>query len=326
MDISGLNRREFLKLGGWLTAGALLPNPMAKVFAAGFESIQAGQVKIVWLQGQSCSGCSVSLLNTRDPEPADLLTRYISLVFHQTIGAAQGQTAMEILDTMRTQKGYILVVEGTIPMKLPEACTMAGRPFEQILKQLIPNAAFVVAEGTCAAFGGIPAAEGNPTGSASVGDFMSANGMPVERRLVNLPGCPGHPVSIVGTLAYLAAKGYPDPVHPRLLTPDMFFKNSTHDECPRYHYYEREIFAAYLGDPHGCLFKLGCLGPLTFNQCPHRQWNSGINWCIRASAPCISCSSPDFARRKDLPFYRKSEKYTAAADGRLPGQNHAKPD
>ena len=292
-----------------LTAGALLPGAMTEVLAAGFESIQQGLVKIVWLQGQSCSGCSVSLLNTRSPEPADLLTRYISLVFHQSIGAAQGKTAMDILDTMGREKDYILVVEGAIPMKMPEACTMGGRPFEQVLKALIPNAAFVVAEGTCSAFGGIPAAEGNPTGSASVREFMEANRLPTEKRLLNLPGCPGHPITIVGTLAYLAAKGYPNKIHPQLLTPDMFFNNSTHDECPRFHYYEREEYAAYLGDPHGCLFKLGCLGPLTFNQCPHRQWNSGINWCIRAAAPCISCSSPDFAKRKSLAFYRKSEKY-----------------
>jgi hydrogenase small subunit len=304
-----LSRREFLKLGGMFAAGALLPGTAVRVFAAGFESIQEGLVKIVWLQGQSCSGCSVSLLNTRSPNPADLLTRYISLVFHQSIGAAQGHTAMEILDTMAGQKGYILVVEGSIPLKIPEACTMDGRPFADILKQLIPNAAYVVAEGTCAAFGGIPAAEGNPTGSASVGDFMAASHLTIDKRLVNLPGCPGHPTTIVGTLAYLAAKGYPDQVHPQLLTPAMFFKNSTHDECPRYHYYERQQFAGYLGDAHGCLFKLGCLGPLTFNQCPHRQWNSGINWCIRAAAPCIGCSSPDFAKRKSLAFYRKGETY-----------------
>lgn len=309
MKTKGLNRREFLKLGGILTTGALLPATAAKVFAAGFESIQDGLVKIVWLQGQSCSGCSVSLLNTRSPDPADLLTRYISLVFHQSIGAAQGHTAMDILNTMRNQEGYILVVEGSIPLKMPEACTMDGKPFADVLQQLIPNAAYVVAEGTCATFGGIPAAEGNPTGSAGLQEFMAANKMTIDKRLLNLPGCPGHPSTIVGTLAYLAAEGYPDRVHPKLLTPDMFFKNSTHDECPRYHYYERQQFAAYLGDPDGCLFKVGCLGPLTFNQCPHRQWNSGINWCIRAAAPCISCSSPGFAKRKNLAFYRKGESY-----------------
>ena len=309
MNIKGLSRREFLKLGSIFAAGALMPASAIKVFASGFENIQQGLVKIIWLQGQSCSGCSVSLLNTCSPDPADLLTRYISLVFHQTIGAAQGHTAMEILDTMGRQDGYIVVVEGSIPMKMPEACTMGGRPFADILKQLLPNAAFVVAEGTCAAFGGIPAAEGNPTGSVSVQEFMAAHHMATDKRLLNLPGCPGHPISIVGTLAYLAAKGYPDQVHPKLLTPDMFFKNSTHDECPRYHYYERETFATHLGDPNGCLFKVGCLGPLTYNQCPHRQWNSSVNWCIRAAAPCIGCSSPEFARHKKMAFYRKGEGY-----------------
>jgi Ni,Fe-hydrogenase I small subunit len=40
----------------------------------------------------------VSLLNSVDPDPANLLTRYITLVLHQTIGAAQGQTFMDTLD------------------------------------------------------------------------------------------------------------------------------------------------------------------------------------------------------------------------------------
>lgn len=312
MDHKKLNRRDFMKLGGWLAAGALLPQSTARVFAAGFENIQKGLVKVVWLQGQSCSGCSVSLLNTKDPDPAALLTRFISLVFHQTIGAAQGKTAIQILETMEKQKGFILVIEGSIPMGMPEACTIDGRPFTEILKNHIPNAMFVVAVGTCASFGGIPAAEDNMTGATGVKDFMEKQGMPVENRLINLPSCPGHPISTVGTLAYLAAKGYPKQVHKTLLTPDMFFKTSTHDECPRYHYYEREVFAQYLGDPNGCLFKLGCLGPLTHSQCPHRQWNGGINWCIRAAAPCIGCSSPDFAKHKSLAFYRKSEKYLNA--------------
>ncbi|MBT8342227.1 MAG: hypothetical protein HKP58_16605, partial [Desulfatitalea sp.] len=128
MTVKGLNRREFLKLGGMITTGSMLPGVTAKVLADGFAGIQHGVVKIVWLQGQSCSGCSISMLNTRSPDPADLLTRYISLTFHQSIGAAQGKTAMNVLDAMAREKNYILVVEGAIPMKMPEACTMDGRP------------------------------------------------------------------------------------------------------------------------------------------------------------------------------------------------------
>ena len=305
MQLSTFSRRDFLKLAGILTASAALPDNFIQLFAEGLENL-TGPTKVVWLQGQSCSGESVSLLNSTDPDPADLLTHYISLVVHQNIGAAQGQTFMDTLDSVAKTKGYILVIEGSIPLKMPEACLIGGRSFESILANLIPNANAVLAVGTCAAFGGIPAAEGNPTGAASVKDVMVKHNLTWQNKLINCPSCPTHPKSIIGTLAYLAVRGYPD-VDKDLLTPKMFYGKSTHDQCPRYHDFERKIFAEHLGDPHGCLFKLGCLGPLTHTECPNRQWNSGVNWCIRASAPCIGCSWPDFCRNKDFPLYRLGE-------------------
>jgi hydrogenase small subunit len=86
----------------------------------------------------------------------------------------------------------------------------------------------------------------------------------------------------------------------------MFYQHSVHDECPRFHYWEKEFFAKQFGD-EGCLFKLGCLGPLSHSTCPRRQWNGGINWCIRAAAPCIGCTSELFGKIRDFPFYRKGE-------------------
>ena len=301
------DRREFIKLGSLLAASAALPGGFARIFAAGLEKLTSN-TPVLWIQGQSCSGDSVSLLNTQDPEPADLLTRYISLVFHQNIGAAQGQTFMDALDQAAQLPDYLLVVEGSIPLAMPEACVIGGRPVEQILVQLIPSAKAVLAVGTCSAFGGIPAAEGNETGAGSVQDLMKKYRLPWQGKLINCPSCPTHPKSIVGTLAYIAAKGYPQ-VDPDLLIPKMFYGISTHDQCPRYHYYERKIFAKHFGDAEGCLFKLGCLGPLTHTECPHRQWNNGVNWCIRASAPCIGCSSPYFAKKKSFPFYRIGENH-----------------
>jgi hydrogenase small subunit len=301
-----MNRRDFLKLGAFLAASASLPGKFATVFAEGLENM-ALHTPVVWLQGQSCTGDSVSLLNTLDPDPAGLLTRYISLVLHQTVGAAQGQTFMEVLDKANSIGNYLLVIEGSVPISMPQACVIGGRTFEDILLASIPKAKAVLANGTCATFGGIPAAEGNPTGAASIKEFMEKHNLPWKNKLINCPSCPTHPKSIVGTLAYVAAKGYP-PVDDELLTPKMFYANSTHDNCSRYHYFERKIFAKHFGDPDGCLFKLGCLGPLTHTECPNRQWNGGTNWCIRAAAPCIGCSSPHFAKKKDFPFYRIGEK------------------
>ncbi|MFA6900116.1 MAG: hydrogenase, partial [Desulfurivibrionaceae bacterium] len=40
---------------------------------------------------------------------------------------------------------------------------------------------------------------------------------------------------------------------------------------------------------------------------PTRWWNGGRTWCIDSNAPCIGCASPNFARKKSIPFYRLSE-------------------
>lgn len=298
-------RRDFLKLASAITAAASLPGELTEVFAAGMEKL-VSTTSVIWLQGQSCSGDSISMLNTIDPEPSDLLTRYINLAIHQNIGAAQGHVFIETLQKAIQTRNYIMVIEGSIPADMPKACVIGGKPFEDILKEVIPGAKAVIAAGTCATFGGIPAAEGNPTGSCSVLDFMKKNKLSWDNKLINCTGCPIHPDAVVGTLAYIAQRGYPQ-VDPVLLTPNMFYSHSTHDNCPRYHYYERKIFASHFGDPQGCLFQLGCLGPLTKTECPNRQWNSSVNWCVRAAAPCIGCSSPHFAKKKNFPFYRIGE-------------------
>ncbi len=309
-----LTRREFLRLGGVIAAATGLGAIEARALAEGLERLATGAPRVVWLQGQSCSGCSISLLNTDQPGPAELLTDYISLVFHQNVGAAQGGDVRKVLEQVGEAGDYFLVVEGSVPAGMPEACELAGRHFEDWLLPLARDAAAVVAVGTCACFGGIPAAEGNPTGAVGVADFLRANGIAPEGRVVNCPSCPAHPNSIVGTLAYAAANGYP-PVDERLLTPKMFYSQSTHDDCPRFHYYNKHEFAQHFGDSEGCLFKLGCLGPLTRTECPRRQWNGGVNWCIRAGAPCIGCSSDQFARQRDFPFYRRGEEAHPVAVG-----------
>ncbi len=303
--MSQYSRREVLKLGALLAAGFGLDSTYSAVFADGLEKLSTGEAKVLWLQGMSCSGCSVSLLNSTEPGVAEVITSMISLVYHPTISAAQGTEAMRVIEQMVAGNDFILVLEGAVPAGMPDACTMGGRTLEAILVPALHNAKTIVAAGTCAAFGGIPAAEGNQTGAVGLKTFMEQKGISHQNRLLNCPSCPVHPESIWGTLAYVVSKGYPQ-VNANLLTPDMFYAHSVHDNCPHFHYWEKEIFAEHFGD-EGCLFKLGCLGPLSHTNCPKRQWNGGVNWCIRAAAPCIGCTSESFARKRDFPFYRKGE-------------------
>ena len=298
-------RRDILRMGAALAAAGGLGKAGASVMAAGIKNILDGQTKVVWLQGLACDGCSISFLNSDEPGPLDVLTDILSLVYHPTLSAAQGEMALELIEKATTAGNYIFVFEGAIPLRLPTACLLGGKPLGDWLPPILQNAKYVVAAGTCAAFGGIPSAEGNPTGAVSLLEFIKHHHFATQHQLINCPGCPAHPQSVLGTLAYLAGKGIP-PLDPELHTPNMFFGQSVHDECPRFHHWQKHEFASNFGEK-GCLFKLGCLGPLTHTNCPQRQWNSGVNWCVRAGAPCIGCTGEQFAKTRDFPFYRNSE-------------------
>ena len=296
------SRREFLKMGTGLAAMMGLGPLAAPEMARALEKMVAKQAPVLWLQGQSCSGCSVSFLNTAHPDPAEVLVRYISLLFHSTISSATGHVAMDVINKAIDKGGLILVVEGSIPRGMDKACVVGHEPVSRQVLRAARAADAVVALGSCAAFGGIPAAQGNPTGAVDVPAFLSSGG--VKKPVVRLPGCPTHPDWLVGTLAHILRFGLP-PLD-ALGRPKMFYGRLVHDTCPRFADYERENFAMKFGDD-GCLFKLGCQGPITYADCTLRYWNRGANTCIKAGAPCIGCASENFARSADYSFYRKSE-------------------
>ena len=305
MDQNQLSRRDFLKMGASLAAFMGLSAVYHEGLAEALEEMSTGRHRLLWLHGQACTGCSVSFLNSVAPGPATILTQVVSLAFHSTISAAQGNVAMDAILKNIQNPGYILVFEGAVPMGMPRASLLNDRPMEETLLPAIQNAKLVIAIGTCATFGGMPGAEGNPTGAVSLKKFMEEKRLSTDK-LLALPNCPCHPESLVGSLVYYLKFGMP-PKDSQYHRPTMFYSQSIHAECPRYHYYQNSIFASKFGDEHGCLFKLGCLGPLSYANCARRQWNSGINWCIRANAVCVSCSSEHFCTYKDLPFYRKGE-------------------
>ena len=298
--MQGISRRDFLKYGTALAGLFGLQAAGGAKLAEALEQLAQGAAPVLWLQGQSCSGCSVSFLNTEQPAVAEVLTRYISLAAHSTLSAATGEQFMEIINKAVAGGGYYLVAEGSVPAGMPKACMICHAPYADLLLRAASGSRAVIAIGTCAAAGGIPAAEDNPTGAISVPAYFKKAG--VSKPTILLPGCPCHPDWLVGTLAHLLKIGVP-PLD-ELGRPLAFYGRPLHDICPRFADYERERYARFFGD-QGCLFQLGCLGPITRADCTQREWN-GVNTCIKAGAPCIGCASPEFALRKNLPFYRKN--------------------
>lgn len=296
-----LSRRDVLKLGAQLAAlmgmAALAPQ-----IAAAVEELAAGNVPVLWLQALSCSGCSVSMLNSDGPEPAQILTRMISLRFNGTLSAATGHKAMEVINKTIEEGGFYLVVEGAIPVGMPEACKVGGEPVTKQIERAAGAAKGIIALGTCATYGGIPAAEGNPTGAKSLPAFLTAQ--QISKQVILIPGCPAHPDWLVGTLAHLVKFGLPE--LDKSGRPTMFFGRVLHEQCQRFADYQKDKFAKTFSD-EGCLFQLNCAGPTTRADCTVRSWNSGVNNCIRAGAPCVACTSSMFAAKKSSVMYPLEE-------------------
>jgi hydrogenase small subunit len=296
-----MTRRSFLSLGLRLTALMGLGSGAVPAMAEALERIARGQATALWLQGQCCSGCSISLLNTEPLGPDQLLTRYISLAFHQTLSGATGHQAVETVNRVIEQGGHVLIVEGAVPAGMPKACFFGEEAFPDQLKRAARGARAVIAVGTCATAGGIPGAPQNQTGAISVPRFLAAQGIAVP--CISIPGCPAHPDWLVGTVAHVLQFGLP--ALDELNRPKAFFARTVHEQCPRFTDYERENFAATFGG-EGCLFKLGCCGPLTKGDCTLRHWNGGTNTCIKAGAPCVGCAWEGFAARTEFPLYTKN--------------------
>jgi len=220
-------------------------------------------------------------------------------MFHATIMAGQGEPVIEVLkDTEKNRKGgYILVVEGAIPTAEGGLYGSIGEKdgrhltVQQSVEELGKNALLTIAVGTCAAFGGIPAAKPNPTNCKGVKELFDEKA--IETPVVNIPGCPVHPDWFVGTISVILFSGVQALDLDRLSRPKLFFGQLIHENCPRRADFDKGKFAENLGDA-GCLYKLGCKGHYTYADCPLRQWNNGTSWCVRAGSPCLGCVEPEF--------------------------------
>lgn len=287
----GVSRRGFLKFCAATTSMMALPPTMTSAVAAALE--KAKRPSVIWLSFQECTGCTESLTRSHAPTIEGLIFDAISLDYHHTLQAASGHAAEAAREkAMEEHAGeYILVVDGSIPMSNPGYSTIAGISNEQMLMDSAKGAAAIVAVGTCAAFGGIPKANPNPTGAVAVSDLVT------DKPIINVSGCPPIPVVITGVLSHFLTFGS-IPELDNLGRPKVFFGQSIHDRCYRRPFYDKGLFAETFDDEGArkgwCLYKLGCRGPSTYNACATMKWNQGASFPIEAGHPCLGCSEPNF--------------------------------
>lgn len=245
----------------WLNGAACTGCTVSLANSAQYASIQ--DLLVPWVEASDAIGAPVSTLHSLG------LTDYTSptegpldLVFMETLSSAVGSgalnTAKSVLGKPANSTPFVLCIEGAIQTNEAGKFCLIGNSatygaeqiaFEDEVMEyaLDANCIAVLAIGTCASFGGIPASKGSVTGATGListgkvtGGYKAVNNVglydavkapfghtPVlgltsaggqidndtwtglMRKTICISGCPPHPDWIVGTIVYLLTYGEP---------------------------------------------------------------------------------------------------------------------
>ena len=304
------------------------------------------EVHAFWLAGMSCDGCSVAAVGAKNPSVEQLLNAEIPglprvVLHHPVLAVDAGEKFMEpYYRAIRGELGkpYVVLYEGSVAdediagefggywsaMGKETLADGSWRPYPtaHMMRDLAPGAAAVIAVGTCATWGGIPAALGNVTHAMGAMDYLgkdyrSALGLPV----VNIPGCSplGDNITetVTAVLMFLAGVG-PLPEFDELGRPAWMFNETVHRGCPRAGSYEEGTFAKEYGTKE-CLVELGCWGPVVQCNMTRRGAIGHAGGCMNAGGICIGCTMPGFPDAF-APFYKAPPgKFISSTASRLTG-------
>ena len=255
-------------------------------------------VHVLWMTaGLGCDGESVAMTAATNPSIEDLLDGVIPdmphIVLHnQMLAFEVGDEYMQAW--YDAEDGgldpFILVLEGAIGDESNNGdghwTGFGVNPFDgqpisvnEWIDRLAPKAAAVVAVGTCATYGGVPAMRNNPTGAIGLPDYLgwswrSRSGLPI----VCIPGCPAQPDNMTSVLLELVLHlggTAPAPVLDEQLRPRWLFDRTTREGCAGPASPSRASFATEYGNDSRCLVKLGCKGPMVKCNVPCRGWVNG---------------------------------------------------
>ncbi len=293
-------------------------------------------VHVLWMTtGLSCEGDSVAMTSATNPSLEDIVRGELPgmppvVIHNQVLAFATGEDYMRAWYDAEDGEldPYILIVEGSIANEEINGeghwtgfgvNPADGQPIttNEWVDRLAPGAAIVVAVGTCATYGGIPAMRNNPTGAMGLPDYLgwkwrSKAGLPI----VCIPGCPAQPNNMTETLMYLVAHlagEAPPPDLDEQLRPRWLFDRTTREGCSRAGFTEQGKFATEYGHDPRCLVKLGCKGPVAKCNVPLRGWVNGIGGCPNVGGICIACTMPGFPD-KYTPFMSPDPWGDRAAD------------
>jgi hydrogenase small subunit len=289
--LHGVSRRDFMKFCTAMAASMGLPLSVAPDIANAITSPL--RAPVIWLSAQECTGCVETLLRAGHPNLAHLILDLISLDYSETLNSGSGYQAEEYRakSIAANQGKFILVVDGSIPTKDGGVyCKIAGKTVLDILKETAPQAAAVIAIGSCASWGGIPSASPNPTGAKPINDILKDQGLAA----VNIPGCPPNPYNFLSTVLHFLTFNKL-PALDAKMQPVFAYGRLIHENCERRPHFDAGRFARQFGDEGHrlgyCLYMLGCKGPETFNNCSTLGFGDvDGSWPVSCGHPCFGCS------------------------------------
>ncbi len=215
-------RRRSVAEGSW-TSWSAIPcrasvdegDVMASVeFSPNQAKTEAITAHVLWMTvGLSCEGDSVAMTSATNPSLEDIITGAIPgmpkvVVHNQVLAYEYGEDYMQAWYDAEEGKldPFVLIVEGSLGNEKINGDgywtgfgvnRTTGQPIttNEWVDRLSPKAAAVVAIGTCATYGGIPAMKNNPTGAMGVRDYLGwkleVEGRHPDRQHPRLPGPAG---------------------------------------------------------------------------------------------------------------------------------------
>lgn len=255
-----------------------------------------------WLN--ACSGCEIAILNIGDPL-VDLLphlnfVHITPLIDHKFFGQLGEKTELDVPEAV------VGIISGGI----------RNDEQEHILKEARKKSTFLIALGTCACYGGIPAQANmwkneeicekvfrrspstppasDPKDPAVPVMTSSCHALDEFVKVdISIPGCPPHPDWIADAVLALLGGG----------TSWSLPERSVCDTCPTIRekksgggplkrFLENLEFNPEEGlDKMRCLNEMGflCQGPVTLAGCAGK---AGVPRCIQARTPCRGCFGP----------------------------------
>jgi len=151
---------------------------------------------LLWLQGGSCGGDTISVLNAEQPEILTALQMLdVHLVWHPFLSPEGGREAAFLMETLAAGREPldVLVVEGAVqngPQGSGRYFLLHGRPFRDWALALARQAVHVIAIGTCACFGGIVSSGANLTEACGLQFLHDKRGGCWAGSSPPAPGCP----------------------------------------------------------------------------------------------------------------------------------------